>query len=110
MNDLHISLSYRGQTCNFDLISGKQSEHNVIINGTNYDIVSDQKQISLDKEILNTLPLNSIQSESELEGRIKNLQNVTKVSVTPSVHNIGTNILGTASVTHLWKVKEEKSL
>jgi len=101
MSNFHVSFSYKGQKYDFDLVSKQKSETSIIINGISYAILTDQKQIPAVKEILQGLQ--SLQSEEDLEGRIKSLESASNVSVT----TIGKGVFGAPSS---WKEKEEASL
>ena len=98
MDSNDILFSYRGVPYQFRLVDSQESDNSITVNGKNYEILADQRQIPLIREILSKLPADS---KGDLSGRIKSF-------LATSTHPlVGPTVLGT---TVSWKDKEIRSL
>lgn len=109
MNNLQVSLSYQGNAYQFQLVRGEVSKNSVKINGVNYAVIVEKGQAEHIKEILDNISLKPINSEKQLEKRLKKLAELKDVSVSP-INKVGIDTLGTRQNLHVWKEEEETNL
>lgn len=110
MPNLHISLSYQGQSCQFDLIQDQTSDRCVIINEVTYSIVAEENQLPIAQHLLQAISYKPFASENDIAKRMKKLSDIEQISIIPRTDKIGTQTLGTSTESHVWREREEANL
>lgn len=80
--EMHLSFQHLGTDYNIDLIKGKPSDYKVEINGVAYAVIEsselgDKEKLEMACKILSSVSLDSITNESDLQGRLSVLKDIS---------------------------------